>query len=157
MSGILWVNVLLMTVFFGLWVGIPLWMVLRRADAEPEVIAAPVAAAAPEPRVEQPAYQRVAQAGPGRPDTGMQRSTTAQCPDWRDDAACRRVDPELFFPISALGAARPQINAAKQVCGRCPVRVPCLRWALDTGQDAGIWGGTTEQERRLLRRVPAPG
>lgn len=84
--------------------------------------------------------------------TSTQRSAGAEDPDWRDHAACRRLDPELFFPISALGAARPQIEAAKQVCRGCPVRAACLRWALDTGQDAGIWGGTTEQERRLLRR-----
>ncbi len=81
------------------------------------------------------------------------RSTRAErTDDWRDDAACGRLDPELFFPISTLGAALPQIEAAKRVCDRCPVRVACLRWALDSGQDAGIWGGTTEQERRLLRR-----
>lgn len=73
-------------------------------------------------------------------------------PGWRDHAACRRLDPELFFPISTLGSARPQIEAAKQVCRSCPVRLTCLRWALVTGQDAGVWGGTTEQERRLLRR-----
>jgi WhiB family transcriptional regulator, redox-sensing transcriptional regulator len=77
---------------------------------------------------------------------------TAGRADWRDDAACGRLDPELFFPISTLGAARRQIEAAKRVCERCPVRVACLRWALESGQDAGIWGGTTEQERRLLRR-----
>jgi len=91
-----------------------------------------------------------------RDTTNSRRSTKAECTDWRDDAACRHLDPELFFPISALGAALPQIEAAKQVCRHCPVRVPCLRWALDTGQDAGIWGGATEQERRLLRQVPAP-
>jgi WhiB family transcriptional regulator, redox-sensing transcriptional regulator len=86
--------------------------------------------------------------------TNTRRSARAEDPDWRDHAACRRLDPELFFPISALGAARPQIETAKRVCQGCPVRPACLRWALDTGQDAGIWGGTTEQERRLLRQVP---
>jgi WhiB family redox-sensing transcriptional regulator len=72
-------------------------------------------------------------------------------PDWRDQAACASQDPELFFPITTLGPARPQVEAARQVCLRCPVRLPCLNWALDTGQDAGIWGGMTDQERRLLR------
>ncbi|HEX6522969.1 MAG TPA: WhiB family transcriptional regulator [Streptosporangiaceae bacterium] len=74
--------------------------------------------------------------------------------DWRDDAACRNLDPDLFFPISTRGAALPQIQAATRVCRRCPVRLACLRWALETGQDAGIWGGLTEEERRRLRRGP---
>jgi WhiB family transcriptional regulator, redox-sensing transcriptional regulator len=84
------------------------------------------------------------------------RSTGAERTDWRDHAACRYHDPELFFPISTTGAAAPQVEAAKRVCAGCPVRLQCLRWSLDTGQDAGIWGGTTDEERRLLRRVPAP-
>ena len=81
------------------------------------------------------------------------RSTGAGDPGWRDQAACRRLDPELFFPVSTLGAALPQIEAAKRVCRSCPVRLVCLHWALQTGQDAGVWGGTTEQERRLMRRM----
>jgi WhiB family redox-sensing transcriptional regulator len=79
--------------------------------------------------------------------------------DWRDDAACRGRDPELFFPDNATtAAARAQIAAAKQVCRRCPVTLTCLTWALACGQQAGIWGGTTEQERhRLSGRLRASG
>jgi len=76
---------------------------------------------------------------------------------WLDRAACRHVDPELFFPVSDIRAARAQVQAAKRVCRRCPVRGTCLSWALDHGQEAGIWGGMTEEERRRLsrrRRVP---
>ncbi|MBV9381428.1 MAG: WhiB family transcriptional regulator [Streptosporangiaceae bacterium] len=58
--------------------------------------------------------------------------------------------------MSLTGAATPQVEAARRICARCPVRVPCLRWTLDTGQDSGVWGGTTSEERRILRRVPAP-
>lgn len=72
--------------------------------------------------------------------------------DWRQRAACRDEDPELFFPIGDMGPARAQIEEAKQVCRRCPVIEPCLQWALETGQDAGIWGGMTEDERRALKR-----
>ena len=73
--------------------------------------------------------------------------------DWLDHAACRHRDPELFFPPAELGAAaRAQIAAAKRVCRRCPVQATCLTWALDNRQEAGIWGGTTEQERRQQRR-----
>jgi WhiB family redox-sensing transcriptional regulator len=72
--------------------------------------------------------------------------------DWRYVAACREVDPELFFPIGNSGPALLQIEEAKQVCQRCPATQDCLRWAIDTGQDAGVWGGMSEDERRLLKR-----
>ncbi len=71
--------------------------------------------------------------------------------DWRDQAACRDLDPELFFPVGNAGPALLQIDRAKQVCADCPVRAPCLEWALDSGQEAGVWGGTSEDERRALR------
>jgi WhiB family redox-sensing transcriptional regulator len=79
--------------------------------------------------------------------------------DWRDQAACRGVDPELFFPVGNAGPALPQIGQAKQVCAGCPVRTPCLDWVLDSGQEAGVWGGTSEDERRALRsrRMRPPG
>lgn len=77
---------------------------------------------------------------------------------WLHDAACRSSDPELFFPVSDIWAARAQVEAAKKVCRRCPVRGTCLNWALDNGSEAGIWGGTTEEERSKLRsRRIAPG
>ncbi|MFK4085221.1 WhiB family transcriptional regulator [Kribbella sp. NPDC020789] len=72
---------------------------------------------------------------------------------WILAAACRDEDPELFFPIGTTGPSLLQTEAAKQVCARCPVRPDCLDWALTTGQDAGIWGGLTEIERRLLKRT----
>src|ERR1700731_657193 len=72
--------------------------------------------------------------------------------DWRHEAACREVDPELFFPIGNSGPALLQIDEAKQVCRRCSVMDECLRWAIDSGQDAGVWGGMSEAERRALKR-----
>jgi WhiB family redox-sensing transcriptional regulator len=71
---------------------------------------------------------------------------------WRRDAHCRDTDPDLFFPVGTTGHALTQIARAKQVCGECPVRVECLEFALETNQDSGIWGGTSEEERRVLRR-----
>ncbi|MEO5723509.1 MAG: WhiB family transcriptional regulator, partial [Ilumatobacteraceae bacterium] len=50
------------------------------------------------------------------------------------------------------GSALEQIARAKQVCSECPVSVGCLEYALETNQDSGIWGGTSEEERRVLRR-----
>lgn len=74
--------------------------------------------------------------------------------DWRDHAACRGEDPELFFPVGTTGPALDQIDAAKAVCQRCPVMAECLAWALKNGEPDGIWGGRTTDERRLLRRRP---
>jgi WhiB family redox-sensing transcriptional regulator len=73
--------------------------------------------------------------------------------NWRDHAACRDTDPELFFPVGTTGNALVQIAQAKSVCCQCEARVDCLEFALSTNQDSGIWGGTSEEERRKLRRV----
>jgi WhiB family redox-sensing transcriptional regulator len=72
--------------------------------------------------------------------------------DWRHRAICRDEDPELFFPIGNTGPALLQIEQAKAVCRRCPVIQECLTWALESGQDAGVWGGLSEDERRALKR-----
>ena len=72
--------------------------------------------------------------------------------DWRHRALCRDEDPELFFPIGTTGPATEQVEVAKTVCLRCDVRVQCLEWALETGQDAGVWGGMSEEERRAVKR-----
>ena len=72
-------------------------------------------------------------------------------PDWMPRGACQREDPELFFPIAAAGPALAQITAAKAVCFRCAVRAARLSYALVTLQ-AGIWGGTTQEERQAIRR-----
>lgn len=73
--------------------------------------------------------------------------------DWMSRGACHRADPELFFPIAAEGPALEQINAAKRICLRCVVRAPCLSFGLTTARD-GIWGGTTPEERRDMRKHP---
>jgi WhiB family transcriptional regulator, redox-sensing transcriptional regulator len=72
---------------------------------------------------------------------------------WRAYAACRFVDPELFFPSGDKSeAALASIEAAKQVCAICVVRVPCLEFALENREGDGIWGGATEEERRRILR-----
>lgn len=68
---------------------------------------------------------------------------------WQDQAACRNVDPDLFFPSETDKATALQ---AKQVCGRCVVKDECLSYALWAREDEGIWGGKTESERRTYRR-----
>jgi WhiB family redox-sensing transcriptional regulator len=72
---------------------------------------------------------------------------------WRDAAACRHADPDLFFPIGQTGPALQQIDEAKRICQACPVRARCLDWALDHGVVSGVWGGATEQERHAMRRA----
>ena len=74
---------------------------------------------------------------------------------WRARAACRDSDPDLFFPAGTTGAALEEIRAAKALCARCPVQAQCLAFALETNQDAGVWGGASEEERRELRRKVA--
>jgi WhiB family redox-sensing transcriptional regulator len=74
---------------------------------------------------------------------------------WRKAAICRDTDPDLFFPVGTTGYALVQIDKAKQVCTECPVHTECLEYALETNQDSGIWGGTSEEERRHIRRQMA--
>jgi WhiB family redox-sensing transcriptional regulator len=74
--------------------------------------------------------------------------------NWRDDAACRDADPELFFPIGTTGSALRQIGEAKRICRVCPAQTQCLAWALENGVTDGVWGGTTQDERRAIRSHP---
>ena len=79
----------------------------------------------------------------------------ARLTDWRDDAACRNADPELFFPDRDIRSARARVKTAKLICRGCPVKMTCLNWALASGQESGIWGGLTEEERHRLQRRAA--
>jgi WhiB family redox-sensing transcriptional regulator len=72
--------------------------------------------------------------------------------DWREGAACRNTEPDLFFPIGSTGPAVDQIDAAKRVCKACDSIDPCLEFALATNQESGVWGATSEEERRKLRK-----
>jgi WhiB family redox-sensing transcriptional regulator len=71
---------------------------------------------------------------------------------WAPRARCVGEDPELFFPMGAGDRFTDQVDRAKSVCHRCSVRAECLEWALVTCQDAGVWGGLDEEERRRIRR-----
>jgi len=71
--------------------------------------------------------------------------------EFRHRAACRSVDPEVFFPTAVAGPElEVQVSVAKTVCAGCPVRSECLAWALSALPD-GIAGGMTEHERREER------
>ena len=72
--------------------------------------------------------------------------------EWWSRAACQSADPELFFPISHSGPGSAQIIRAKAICAQCAVQRECLRYALAADPMHGVWGGTSEEERRLMRR-----
>ena len=74
---------------------------------------------------------------------------------WRDRAACLEEDPELFFPVGNTGPALLQIEKARAVSHRCDVAQICLNWAVQSGQQDGVWGGQSEDERRAQKRRDA--
>lgn len=69
---------------------------------------------------------------------------------WKDDAACVGVDGDIFFP--GRGESH---EPALYYCRQCPVRAECLEYGLD--EDAGVWGGASDRERRRIRRRRAMG
>lgn len=66
---------------------------------------------------------------------------------WRQHAACRGLDPGIFFP-----ATDEESDAAKEVCAQCAVREACLEHALAVREKDGVWGGCNERERRRIIR-----
>ncbi len=69
---------------------------------------------------------------------------------WQSLAACRGLDPDLFFLERS-----ESVSEAKAVCWGCPVRRDCLAFAMADDSLAGIWGATTRKQRRLHRRASA--
>ena len=68
--------------------------------------------------------------------------------DWMDEGRCREIPPSTFFPSDGVG-----VEVARRICADCPVQSPCLEYALAERIDHGVWGGTSERERRrILRR-----
>ena len=66
---------------------------------------------------------------------------------WRQRAACRGVDPDIFYPVSDEEA-----EESKAICAECAVRQPCLEYAIANRERDGVWGGATERERRRIIR-----
>lgn len=74
---------------------------------------------------------------------------------WMAAAKCRNMRPEVFFPSDGMG-----VEVARAICADCPVKSPCLEYALENRVDHGVWGGTSERERRRIarrRRMAAAG
>ncbi|MGQ0615909.1 MAG: WhiB family transcriptional regulator [Acidimicrobiia bacterium] len=68
--------------------------------------------------------------------------------DWMHKGLCREIPPATFFPSDGVG-----VDVARRICATCPVKAPCLEYALENRIDHGVWGGCSERERRrILKR-----
>ena len=67
--------------------------------------------------------------------------------DWMRRGNCRDHPPSTFFPSDGVG-----VDVARRICATCPVKTPCLEYALRNGVDHGVWGGASERERRRIAR-----
>lgn len=67
--------------------------------------------------------------------------------DWMATGRCRDMDPAVFFPSDGVG-----VQVAQRICNECPVKSPCLEYALSNRVDHGVWGGASERERRRMLR-----
>lgn len=70
--------------------------------------------------------------------------------DWQRMAYCKDTDPNIFFPSGAHG-----VEIARKICADCVVKIPCLEYAIENRIDHGVWGGTSERERRRIIRSRA--
>ncbi|MFI6296789.1 WhiB family transcriptional regulator [Nonomuraea sp. NPDC050790] len=86
--------------------------------------------------------------------TARARTSPAFDWTWQQQAACRGTELMLFFRTEGerAGARDARERRAQQVCGRCPVREPCLAYALSRPEKYGTWGGLNEDERASERR-----
>ena len=67
--------------------------------------------------------------------------------DWMKKGRCRDIPPSVFFPSDGVG-----VDVARAICADCPVKTPCLEYALENKVDHGVWGGASERERRRIAR-----
>lgn len=68
--------------------------------------------------------------------------------EWMAQGNCADKPPTLFFPSDGVG-----VDVARRICATCSMKEPCLEYALRNRIDHGVWGGTSERERRrILRR-----
>ena len=66
---------------------------------------------------------------------------------WMVQGRCRDLPPEVFFPSDGVG-----VEVARRYCAECPVKSPCLEYALENHIEHGVWGGASERERRRIAR-----
>jgi WhiB family redox-sensing transcriptional regulator len=68
--------------------------------------------------------------------------------DWMAYGNCAHRPPSLFFPSDGVG-----VEVARRICADCPVKEPCLEYALEHRIDHGVWGGSSERERRRILKA----
>lgn len=71
----------------------------------------------------------------------------AMATDWMLEGNCRHEDSSTFFPNDGVG-----VQIALAICAACPVKSPCLEYALRNHIAHGVWGGASERERRRIGR-----
>lgn len=82
------------------------------------------------------------------PDMTLDPTSLPSETSWMARGLCREIAPAVFFPSDGVG-----VDRARKICVNCPVKAPCLEFALDQRIDHGVWGGTSERERRrILKR-----
>lgn len=81
--------------------------------------------------------------------------SAAESDHWQARAGCRSEDPELFFPVGTSPSAVAQSHRAAAVCARCPVRAECEADAMGRGEEFGIWGGYSPEQRANKARQEA--
>ena len=67
--------------------------------------------------------------------------------EWMAEGRCRDLPPETFFPSDGVG-----VDVARRICAECEMKAPCLEYAMANHIDHGVWGGTSERERRRIAR-----
>jgi WhiB family transcriptional regulator, redox-sensing transcriptional regulator len=141
-------------------VGVPVWnpdqgrRVTRWQVAPPGTVPPPVPPADPARAARRLERDRKSQRARRARRNPPRRPGPRTVPPVLAGAACKGEDPELFFgPSAEFVTTRQQREAkAKAICARCPVRAECLEFALDTREAYGVWGGTSEDERRAVLR-----
>lgn len=69
---------------------------------------------------------------------------------WENQANCRGLDPEIFFPSKYDFKS---VKEAKKICASCLVKTQCADYATDNDLDDGIWGGMTKAERIIYNAI----
>lgn len=77
-----------------------------------------------------------------------QAAPSGRATDWSSRAKCKGYDPDVFHPYDGAG-----VIAAKEICRECAVRTECLEYALEHKIDHGVWGGTSERQRKRILKL----
>jgi WhiB family redox-sensing transcriptional regulator len=74
---------------------------------------------------------------------------------WREKAACKNLDINLFFPDTERQSALSRKNnlKVKSICKKCPVQTNCIAYAMDNQIEYGMWGGFSSLERKELNKI----